>query len=361
MFVLLILSPKLKDDRRDAVRLFLFSFLFQLMAFIGFALSPLISKFLSLIIQLSCIAISLHLFLYGLKRYEHLTQPKLLRSKFFWSLLAYLQIGALFAFYLVIDNHLARLAVIATAQIIVYVLCISQLKNNVSRSHGNAVVLRTLILMMSALPILNLLSYILLPDSYYGLLVLTIYSLHLFIQFCTIIFMFLSDMIDENYKLAILDPLTGLFNRRHFYDKAQKFRNLNVGSNQVGLILCDVDNFKSINDIYGHSAGDTVIQEFGSVLTQSTRDGDIVARIGGEEFAIYVNNASLETCKELAERIRNNIKSTAIICEGNTISITASFGIAIVTRDAYEHGLKEADKAMYKAKELGKDRVCVAQ
>ncbi|GBL05895.1 GGDEF domain-containing protein [Glaciecola sp. KUL10] len=157
--------------------------------------------------------------------------------------------------------------------------------------------------------------------------------------------------------MAITDPLTGLFNRRYFYKRVSDMNN-NVKCR--ALIICDIDNFKLVNDTYGHGTGDLVIKFVGNQLEKNVRKGDMVARLGGEEFGIYVEGDSFTHCIDTAERLRKSLHKIAFDEVGTPISVTASFGIAIHREGCVESSVHKADLAMYNAKNTGKDKVCVS-
>ncbi|MBI5374880.1 MAG: diguanylate cyclase [Candidatus Schekmanbacteria bacterium] len=166
-------------------------------------------------------------------------------------------------------------------------------------------------------------------------------------------------------NLAIRDPLTGLFNRRYMEESFSReiFRTERKGS-MLGIIMLDIDNFKFFNDTYGHDAGDMMLRKMGEFLKKNIRGSDIACRYGGEEFLIILPEASLEITRERAEFLRIAVKELQIQCSENiTAFITLSLGVAIypVHGSTSEIVLQSADKALYKAKTEGRDRVCLAE
>jgi diguanylate cyclase (GGDEF)-like protein len=158
-------------------------------------------------------------------------------------------------------------------------------------------------------------------------------------------------------EVAARDPLTGLRNRRGF-DKVMS----SVGDPSGALIYADIDHFKLVNDKLGHPAGDEALVHMSRILIQAVRDDDMVARIGGEEFAIWLPAASLERGREVAERIRQALVFSDWRWRGEKWRLSASFGVASCpetasTRDALP---AQADAALYAAKRAGRDRVAVA-
>ncbi|MDD4911193.1 MAG: diguanylate cyclase [Sideroxydans sp.] len=161
----------------------------------------------------------------------------------------------------------------------------------------------------------------------------------------------------ELSKLAITDPLTGMPNRR-FFDLAF-FQAIAKGKRlerQLVLAVIDIDHFKEVNDVHGHEAGDEVLRQLATLLTASTRAGNIVARIGGEEFAVLFADASMSDAHEVAERIRGAIESTLFNYAGTPLKITISIGLSQAKWDV-EQTFKAADSALYLAKQNGRNRV----
>lgn len=167
------------------------------------------------------------------------------------------------------------------------------------------------------------------------------------------------------HRLAMVasctDGLTGLNNRRAFFDNAsaQHVRCREAGTFMAVLML-DVDHFKQINDTFGHAAGDQVLQRIGAAISASLRDNDIAGRLGGEEFAILLPNTPPDTAIEVAERLRALIAKLRVNDEH---PVTASIGLAFAKAPASELGalLSSADSAMYLSKVSGRNRVTVAE
>lgn len=156
---------------------------------------------------------------------------------------------------------------------------------------------------------------------------------------------------------AKIDPLTGLLNRRSFqerYERRIRSRH-RAGS---ALLVIDLDHFKNINDANGHDAGDIVLQSVGHLLAQTVREEDVVARIGGEEFVVFLPDIELGDARTLAERIRLTIQEAGIEMAGRKITITTSVG-GHWDRDDVDlaTALKRADVALYRAKESGRNKV----
>ncbi len=161
-------------------------------------------------------------------------------------------------------------------------------------------------------------------------------------------------------ELAQQDELTGLNNRRAFFDRGyHAFEQSKRFGHPISIIMMDIDHFKKINDNYGHSAGDKVLQAVAELMHTLVREIDIVARMGGEEFSFILPETSLESAAYLAERLRLEIEKLAVESDGHEIKLTASFGVATSQNDeaSIETLLVHADKAMYAAKNEGRNQV----
>ena len=162
---------------------------------------------------------------------------------------------------------------------------------------------------------------------------------------------------------SIRDPLTGLFNRR-FMEESLVREVLRAARNQgpLGVIMIDLDGFKSFNDTFGHDAGDTLLREFGFLLRNNIRAEDIACRYGGEEFTLILPEATLEATLERAEQIREEIKRLKVLHRDQDLGqVTVSLGVAVFPNHGTtgEALLRAADTALYRAKIDGRDRVAV--
>lgn len=170
----------------------------------------------------------------------------------------------------------------------------------------------------------------------------------------------LEDKNKELQRFANFDFLTGLTNRRYFEEKISvEISRIKRYSEKACLLILDIDNFKSINDKYGHPVGDVILEGVACLLKSQLRETDIIARIGGEEFTILLLNADEEIGKTVAEKIRKRIEKENFIVDGQEINITVSVGITVLDSriESYVEGYKYADRALYRAKVKGKNRV----
>jgi len=163
----------------------------------------------------------------------------------------------------------------------------------------------------------------------------------------------------ELRSLAELDHLTQIYNRRFFYEHASLML-LEHGRSRKNISICmiDIDNFKEINDTYGHKAGDLVIKNVCTTIKSLTRQSDIVARYGGEEFIILLPNTTIIDAAHLSNNICNRIAELEISIEQHSITLTVSIGISQYDAPQdLESFIHNADTALYSAKRTGKDRV----
>jgi len=164
-------------------------------------------------------------------------------------------------------------------------------------------------------------------------------------------------------ELASTDVLTGLMNRRAFMEEAQaKFNLAKRYQRPLSFLMIDIDHFKSVNDTYGHQAGDVALVETSKIIRNCLRETDVLGRIGGEEFAVLLPETGIEQTTELTERLLEKVRAAKIEIEDDRIiSLTTSIGVATVPPLLIDVDtvMKEADKALYKAKSEGRDRCCV--
>jgi diguanylate cyclase (GGDEF)-like protein len=178
-----------------------------------------------------------------------------------------------------------------------------------------------------------------------------------------VIFMLVSDRAVTVHKTAAsVDPLTGMFNRRGFAEACSRVieREAKAGR-PVTVMICDIDHFKSINDRFGHPAGDEILKLFATVVINTVRLSDLSGRVGGEEFAALLP-CSLEEGVIAAERVREAFETSGITCEEGAVDTTVSIGVAGGPAGTeLEVLLAAADTALYQAKRSGRNRVEAAE
>lgn len=167
---------------------------------------------------------------------------------------------------------------------------------------------------------------------------------------------------DELQSLATIDSLTSVYNRHYIFkqlkiEAARVFREKGV----LSIALIDLDFFKKINDNYGHQVGDEVLQEVAKTIQNNIREYDTVGRYGGEEFLVILPNTDSNSAVEISERVRQSIESIVIECDKQILSITISAGVSTLSYSEtnIEQLIKRADKALYAAKENGRNQIMV--
>ena len=167
------------------------------------------------------------------------------------------------------------------------------------------------------------------------------------------------------YKRATTDDLTGLYTRQYIDERlAQEIERAKRYQRPFSILMVDLDHFKQVNDTYGHSTGDLVLQIVSDILIQDLRDTDIAGRLGGEEFIIILGETQQDGAVNFAERIREEIESKHIEKDNKVIKVTASIGLACYKKsykDQFERLIEDADKALYKAKNSGRNRVVISE
>jgi two-component system, cell cycle response regulator len=172
----------------------------------------------------------------------------------------------------------------------------------------------------------------------------------------------LRDSVQATIELAVMDPLTGMHNRRYFENHLSNvFENAQSRGQALSLVLCDIDNFKTVNDRFGHDAGDEVLREFAERLQKSIRNIDFACRFGGEEFVVVMPETDIARARAVAERIRLDIAAQPFLVRGGAVplNITVSLGVSNLETegDSPERMLKRADVALYNAKRSGRNQV----
>ena len=169
---------------------------------------------------------------------------------------------------------------------------------------------------------------------------------------------------EQLQRMAGRDPLTGLLNRCQFEERLQQeFEDSRRTQRPFSIAILDIDNFKLVNDTYGHDTGDDVLRKVGLVLRSKTRKSDMQIRYGGEEFVLVLHGANLGGAVHVGKKICQGIGKLNFSTQVSTFSVTASVGVASSSAKQYSHWkeiLKDADRALYAAKASGKNCVRAA-
>ena len=168
------------------------------------------------------------------------------------------------------------------------------------------------------------------------------------------------EYVDAYQKLSNMDYLTQLYNRRFFFDLGNKiFENAKRQNFTITTALIDIDNFKSINDTFGHEMGDRALKHVAKLLLKNLRTADIIARYGGEEFSILSINLDKKQAKKVFERIRQRIETDKLKHDDQEVSLTASIGVTTQIANSLEETVKKADELLYLAKQAGRNQIVI--
>jgi len=168
----------------------------------------------------------------------------------------------------------------------------------------------------------------------------------------------LSKQIIELEENSNLDGLTRVFNRKALDIYLQNITKKGSLQHELHLLILDIDDFKNINDTYGHVAGDKILIFLANLLRKTLRDGDKVFRYGGEEFVVILNRIDTKQCKEIAQRILQNISNNTLLYKGHSVNVTISIGATRYNNgDTPDMLIERADKALYKSKAAGKNQL----
>lgn len=163
-----------------------------------------------------------------------------------------------------------------------------------------------------------------------------------------------------SYDRSQIDGLTQIYNKRAFLDKiSETFKRAKIMDIPLCLVVFDLDKFKSVNDTYGHRAGDFVLSELSKLIKKQLRPGDFFARYGGEEFTLLLGGTDIKTAIDVADRIRDLVEKHVFEFEGTELPVTVSMGVSTITEkiNNWEELFELGDQALYKSKENGRNQV----
>ncbi len=165
-------------------------------------------------------------------------------------------------------------------------------------------------------------------------------------------------------QLVVTDSLTGVSNRRYLLERLEEeFLEAQRRKRHISMLMIDIDFFKDVNDKYGHQCGDYVLAEFAGILRKNVRRREVVARYGGEEFAIALFDTDLSSAMLIAERVHRDVRSKLFDYQERTLQITCSLGVSsypqICPEPDWNQLLRAADAALYRAKNTGRDKICL--
>lgn len=354
-----------QPTHKIAIRYFLGFFSLITIGFFVFALNIQQPNTLGIVITTSSFVLSFHCLRYGFAwRSQKITLP-MIRNPAIWANVIFIIIFNI-TMLITMDESLGvrSFAIIVNGVLILasalrYVAADGQRPTSGERMCQASIVIASTL--MLALPILLLYN----NDQFLFLsLLMLVQVIIVSCMLSTILSMLLTDVISLYQTEAITDPMTGLYNRRHFMECAKNtFASAQRHQYPVSIILFDIDNFKSVNDSFGHETGDDVIIHMANSLRSCVRQEDIVARFGGEEFVVLLPQTPVIGAGVLAERMREFIASQQVNSRNQQIAVTASFGVSAYDQsdDDLPDLIKRADDAMYIAKNKGKNLVYVNQ
>jgi len=171
--------------------------------------------------------------------------------------------------------------------------------------------------------------------------------------------LYIHELEQKMRTLVTYDELTEVMSRRAFLENADNvLKIMKRDKSSLGLLYLDIDYFKKINDTYGHSVGDAVLKDFGTLLKENKRESDFVGRLGGEEFAFVLPLSDPNGCEVFANNIRQKIEKRVCVVDDLEVSYTVSIGVSSYTQESQQNIdelIKEADSALYQAKESGRN------
>lgn len=252
-----------------------------------------------------------------------------------------------------------RLANISANGILVLLGCISVLNRKAMKaSYGESMARFSLIYVLISFVLLPILSNSFDEVGFYYSVITVLFVVGLFALLGGLQSLLMSDVIDYHYQSSIEDPLTGINNRRYFFQSVSKLADSEPANQHNSVILCDIDKFKQFNDKYGHAAGDEILIKFARMLKKNIGALGVVARYGGEEFTILLPKHALPVAVEVAEGLRQSCEQLSLQLGQEEVHITASFGVTQVwDLNDIDLALKLADDALLRAKATGKNRV----
>jgi diguanylate cyclase (GGDEF)-like protein len=162
--------------------------------------------------------------------------------------------------------------------------------------------------------------------------------------------------------MATTDPLTGIFNRRRFFERLDsEWSRCRRRACAMSILMLDIDEFKQVNDAHGHAVGDSVLRSLVGAAADLLRSEDVFARLGGEEFAVLLPEIAEDGATTVAERLRSHLSQVRVDSPSGTVRCTVSIGVAEarLAKESPDATLKRADDALYQAKAAGRDQVCV--
>ena len=346
--------------QKTSLNYFLAFFLLFAFGFVIYSLSLSYSSKLIVPLTCFCFIAAFYCLKYGfIWRLHHYAQPVYKVPTFYFHLLLVIGVNG-YIFQYIYDSNLIRIAFLLSNCCLIAVFSIKHVAANPpEHSFGEKVAVTGLMLSIcAALALLLLLKVTNDPFVYVSALMVT-QSLVVLVILGSTLTMALSDISKLYYEDSITDVLTGLYNRRFFLSQASlAVKTASRHDFPISIIICDIDNFKLINDTFGHDIGDKAIIEFSQAIKTAARETDIIARLGGDEFIILLSKSDAKGAFGLADRMRELTAAIHLESDKGEVKFTASFGVSSFESTIdIESNIKEADLALYVAKRVGRNNV----
>ena len=351
-------------EHKTPTRYFTLYFLLGAVAYLVFILRPHMSELISISLNNVLNIAAAYAFFTALQHRINPDAKHMYQNHWFYIHAALVLVLSVGVFYLLIDNFMFRVFLIVSNMMGIYLWTLSYVcKDPAKPSKGEN--LTKFAIWFTAANILFAMALMLVTADIfiYQAMTVVFWTLQILIMVGALLSMLLSDLIEKHYRESITDPLTGLYNRRYFMSQASiLLKSAKRHHFPISIVVCDIDRFKSINDTFGHEIGDKALTAFASIIQQTKRDEDTLARFGGEEFILMLPQTPAEGARQVAERIRQATEDMSLNVPSGEVTFTASFGVSIVHEaEEVDQNIEAADIALYLAKKKGRNQVCVSE
>lgn len=319
---------------------------------------PYVSQVLTILVTNSFILVSVYCLRFGLMWRLNMRQ-QLWQSGYVISHVVIFVASQVALSVMLPESFWFRLANISANSIFVLLGCVALLNKSPTKpSYGEGIARFSFIYIVIGLVLIPIFYHTFGYVGYYYAVITVLFVVALFALMGGLQSLLMSDVIDVHYQTSIQDPLTGIYNRRYFFQAVSTLAESRAEDRVNSVILCDIDKFKQFNDQFGHDVGDKILVKFATMLRDNVGEVGIVSRYGGEEFTILLKNHSLPQAVEFAEHLRFCAENLTIADDKTSLAISASFGVSEVWElSDIDLALKLADDALLRAKATGRNRV----
>ncbi|GHE91663.1 GGDEF domain-containing protein [Thalassotalea profundi] len=356
-----LLNPLKSDENQQiSIRYFTLLFLSNSCFYVALLVTPFVSHLLSIILANTFFTLALHSLRFGLRWRANVTNNHLYQDAYFWVNLILILFLNVWLFYIFENSFEIRQVVSSINLLLIYIIAIKYIFIDKSHPSSGEKKFQRILYVLIPLPFFVIVPNFLFTDDFLNQSLNFVWMIiQTIILFGSLMLLLFSDVIDMHYRNSITDSLSGLFNRRHFMEQASvMISSANRHRFPMSIILCDIDQFKQVNDSYGHNAGDKVIVAFAQALQSQAREEDVVARFGGEEFIVLLPQTDAEGAVISAERMRTTAENIVVSTGKAILNFTVSFGVATFDNSInIEANIKHADEALYLAKKAGRNQV----